>query len=72
MGKICEVCGKKTATGNKVSHSNRKTRRTWKPNIQVMLTEIEGERRRIRICTSCMKSWTVKKPAVLITEEEGD
>ncbi|MCK9266496.1 50S ribosomal protein L28 [bacterium] len=63
MGKVCEICGKKTSTGNKVSHSNRKSRRTWKPNIQRMLTEIKGVRRRINICTSCIKTGKVKRPS---------
>ena len=34
MGKYCEVCGKGVVYGNNVSHSNRKTRRTWAPNTQ--------------------------------------
>ena len=34
MGKFCEVCGKGVKYGNNVSHSNRKTRRTWAPNTQ--------------------------------------
>ncbi|HNS32795.1 MAG TPA: 50S ribosomal protein L28 [bacterium] len=64
MGKVCEICGKKGSTGNKVSHSNKKTRRTWKPNIQTMLADIKGERKRINICTSCMKTGKVKRPAI--------
>ena len=31
----CYVCGKGVAFGNNVSHANNKTRRTWKPNLQV-------------------------------------
>ena len=34
MASICEVCGKGTLAGNNVSHSNRHTKRAWKPNIQ--------------------------------------
>ena len=34
MGKFCEVCKKGTMSGNLVSHSNRKTKRSWAPNIQ--------------------------------------
>ena len=70
MGKVCEICGKKTGTGNKVSHSNKKTRRTWKPNIQTMLADIKGERKRINICTSCMKTGKVKKPSLQKPAEE--
>ena len=35
MSKICQITGKKVITGNNVSHSNRKTKRTFKPNLQI-------------------------------------
>ncbi|MGB0838875.1 MAG: 50S ribosomal protein L28 [Chitinophagales bacterium] len=34
MSKVCELTGKKPITGNHVSHSNRKTKRWFRPNIQ--------------------------------------
>ena len=34
MPNVCQVTGKKTEVGHNVSHSNRKTKRTFKPNIQ--------------------------------------
>ncbi|GAH16007.1 unnamed protein product, partial [marine sediment metagenome] len=34
MSGVCEICDKKTTFGNTVSHSHRKTRRTFKANIQ--------------------------------------
>ena len=34
----CFVCDKGVAFGNSVSHANNKTRRTWKPNLQVVRT----------------------------------
>lgn len=33
MSRICDLTGKKPAFGNKVSHSNRRTRRVFKPNL---------------------------------------
>ena len=36
MPKICTVTGKKTQVGHNVSHSNRKTKRTFKPNMQTL------------------------------------
>lgn len=35
MSKVCQITGKKVITGNHVSHSNRKTRRTFEPNLHV-------------------------------------
>ena len=34
----CYHCDKGVAFGNNVSHANNKTRRTWKPNLQVVRT----------------------------------
>lgn len=34
MSKFCEVCNKGVMSGNRVSHSNRKTPHAWAPNIQ--------------------------------------
>ena len=34
MSKICQLTGKRPVAGNNVSHSNRKTKRRFVPNIQ--------------------------------------
>ena len=34
MSRVCAICGKGQLSGNKVSHSNRKTRRSWGANVQ--------------------------------------
>jgi large subunit ribosomal protein L28 len=34
MSKVCDLTGKKPLTGNHVSHSNRKTKRRFYPNLQ--------------------------------------
>ena len=34
MSKICQLTGKRPISGNSVSHSNRKTRRRFLPNLQ--------------------------------------
>jgi len=36
MSRICEVCGKKPAIGNNVSHANNKTRVVWRPNLHAL------------------------------------
>jgi len=33
MSKVCQLTGKKVITGNNVSHSKRRTRRTFAPNL---------------------------------------
>ena len=42
MGKYCEVCNKGVMSGNLVSHSNRKTKRGWAPNIQGVHVVVGG------------------------------
>jgi len=34
MSRVCQLTGKRPISGNSVSHSNRKTRRRFLPNIQ--------------------------------------
>ncbi len=34
MARVCEITGKKVITGNNVSHSHIKTKRTFIPNLQ--------------------------------------
>ncbi|MCM8760155.1 MAG: 50S ribosomal protein L28 [Candidatus Omnitrophica bacterium] len=67
MSKVCEICGKRTKAGNSKSHSNVKTRRVWKPNIQTILADIGGKRRRIDVCTKCLKAGKVKKATPVLT-----
>jgi large subunit ribosomal protein L28 len=39
----CYVCNKGVSHGNNVSHANNRTRRTWKPNLQVARVAAEGK-----------------------------
>ncbi len=63
MAKQCEICGKKPVTGNKVSHSNMKTKTRNYPNLQKVKTVISGKVQRIKVCTRCIRSGFVKKAA---------
>ena len=57
MSKVCEVCGKHPTTGNNVSHSQRKTKRVFRPNIQkVTIRDEKGHVRKANVCTSCLKA----------------
>ncbi len=59
MSRICEVCGKKPGFGFNVSHSHRKTKRRWNPNIQKVRVVTEGGPTRMNVCTRCMKAGKV-------------
>jgi large subunit ribosomal protein L28 len=61
MSKRCDVCGKKAQTGNHRSHALNATKRKFQPNLQSVRAEINGEVKKIKICTSCLKANKVKK-----------
>ncbi len=61
MARKCAVCGKGPTFGNNVSHANNKTIRRWYPNLQVMRTKVDGETKRIRVCTGCIRSNKIQR-----------
>ena len=61
MGKFCEICHKGIVYGNNVSHSNRKTRRTWAPNTQKVRVLVNGTATRMSVCTRCLRSGKVTR-----------
>jgi large subunit ribosomal protein L28 len=61
MARTCEICGKRPAFGNNVSHANNKTGRRWYPNLQTVRVLKDGQPRRVRVCTRCIKSNKVQK-----------
>jgi large subunit ribosomal protein L28 len=63
MASVCEICGKKPSFGMNVSHSHRRTKRRWNPNIQRVRAVIGGSTTRINVCTGCIRSGKVTKPA---------
>ncbi|MGC9348720.1 MAG: 50S ribosomal protein L28 [Anaerolineae bacterium] len=52
----CEICGKGPMSGHSVSHSKRATKRVFRPNVQRKRVMIDGEYRRIHICTRCLRT----------------
>ena len=61
MGKYCEVCNKGVMSGNKVSHSNRKTKRTCGTNIQTVRVLVNGAPKKMNVCTRCLRSGKVER-----------
>ena len=58
---ICYTCKKGVAHGNNVSHANNKTRRTWKPNLQVARILIKGKVTKIKVCTRCLNAGKIQR-----------
>lgn len=61
MAGKCDVCGKGPGFGHNVSHSNRKTNRMFKANIQRATIQVDGRPKQVNICTRCLR--TLTKPA---------
>ena len=61
MANVCDVCGKGEMAGMNVSHSHLKTKRTWKPNIQRVRAVVNGEVKRVNVCTRCLRSGKVER-----------
>jgi len=56
MSRRCELTGKAVLSGHLVSHSNRKTNRIWRPNIQKAVLLIKDQPTRVSACTRCIRT----------------
>lgn len=76
MARVCDFCGKGTTFGGSIARrglpkkkggvglrTTGHTKRTFKPNVQRVRAVVDGEVRRVKICTRCLKSGKIKKPA---------
>jgi large subunit ribosomal protein L28 len=59
---VCEICGKSPGFGMNVSHSHRRTKRRWDPNIQRVRALVNGTPTHLNVCTSCISAGRVVKP----------
>lgn len=63
MAKVCEVCGRGPQFGNRVSHAHNVTKRRWDLNLQNVRALVGSTHKRLKVCTSCIKSGKVQKVA---------
>lgn len=75
MSRVCEITGKKAIVGNKVSHSNSKTKRKFNVNLKVKKFFIPEENKwvTIRLSTSALRTINKNGISAVIKEarEEG-
>ncbi|MCB1174998.1 MAG: 50S ribosomal protein L28 [Leptospiraceae bacterium] len=64
MSRVCQISGKRTASGNTVSHSHRKTRRKFKINLVSKRVFLEDENRWVRLRMSARMLKTLNKRGV--------
>lgn len=70
MSKVCEVTGKKSMSGHKVSHSNIKSNRRFMPNLQKKRFFIPEENRwvELKISTSAIRTINNKGISAVLKE----
>lgn len=61
MAQKCELCGKGPQFGNNISHAHNTTRRRWNVNLQSVKAVVGGASKRVRVCTSCIKTGKIVK-----------
>ena len=59
MSYACDITGKGKQFGNNVPFSQKKTRKVWKPNLQPKTIVINGQKVRLKLATSTIR--TLKK-----------
>ena len=56
----CDICGKSVTNGNKISiarsHVSRRAPRTWKPNLRTVRIKVNGESKKMSVCSKCLRS----------------
>ena len=61
MAAVCDVCAKGPGFGHNVSHSHRRTKRRFYPNIQRVRDVVNGNPQRVNVCTSFLKAGKVSR-----------
>ncbi len=71
MSRVCEITGKKAIVGNKVSHSNAKTKRKFNVNLQVKKFFLPEENKwvTLRLSTSALR--TINKNGITAVVKEA-
>ena len=60
MSKVCQISGKRTRSGNNVSHANNKVKRKFYPNLKTKKFFLESEGVEIVNCGTCLDFFKLK------------
>lgn len=76
MSKICFICGKKPVAGRTIKRRGLakkkggvgqrvtgKSKRRFLPNLQAVRTMVDGKKKKVRVCTKCLKAGKIIKAA---------
>ncbi|GAB5418177.1 MAG: 50S ribosomal protein L28 [Crocinitomicaceae bacterium] len=71
MSRVCQITGKSVMVGNNVSHSNRKTKRTFRPNLITKKFYIPEEDQYITLKISASALRTINKKGISVCVKEA-
>ncbi len=71
MSRVCQITGKKAVSGNNVSHSHKKTKRTFKPNLFKKKYYLESEGRWITLKVSARGMRYINKKGLDLALKEA-
>lgn len=71
MSRVCQITGKKVITGNNVSHSKRRTKRKFYPNLQTKKFYLPEEDKWITLKVSAAGLKTIDKKGIAVCLKEA-
>jgi len=71
MSKVCQLTGKKVMSGHNISHSNRKTKRKFYPNLVTKRFFIPEENQYVTLKVSTAALRTVTKKGISACMKEA-
>ncbi|MBK8808774.1 MAG: 50S ribosomal protein L28 [Bacteroidales bacterium] len=75
MSRVCQITGKRVMVGNHVSHSNKKIKRTFEPNLFDKNFFLQEEDRWVKLRVSAAGIRTINKKGLLsalkVAKEKG-
>jgi large subunit ribosomal protein L28 len=63
MAHACDICGKTSMAGHRISHAHNVSNRRFKPNVKSVRAATPGGTKRVNVCTRCLRSGRVSKAA---------
>ena len=61
MAKHCEICGKSDLKAAKLTFSHKQIVKRQSPNLQEIRVNVNGQAKKMCVCTSCLKAGKVQK-----------
>ncbi len=61
MGRKCALCGKTAQYGAVVSHAHNVSKKKRHPNLHRIWAKINGKKKRILVCSKCLRSGKIEK-----------